>query len=48
MEWQNYINATLQKIKSLDVEVVQKEKTLTLDEVLSIFANPSIEFNRGF
>lgn len=47
-EWNNYIDATLEKIKSLGIGVNKKKNALTLDEILSIFANPSIEFNRGF
>ncbi len=46
--WKNYMHVTIEKIKSLGVKVTKKEEEITLDEILSIFANPSIEFNRGF
>jgi len=46
--WMNYINVTLEKIRSLGVEVTKRETELTLDEILEIFANPSIEHSRGF
>ncbi len=47
-KWDEYIDTTLEKIKSLDISVTKKDKEVTIEEVLSIFANPSIEFNRGF
>ena len=46
--WQNYIHATIQTIESLGTEVLKNEQEVPLEEILSIFANPSIEFNRGF
>jgi hydrogenase maturation protease len=46
--WQSYINITLDKLKSLGVNIKKREKELTLDEILGIFENPSIEFSRGF
>lgn len=46
--WDKYLQSTLKKIESLGVKVNKKEQELTLDEILHIFANPSIEFNRGF
>jgi hydrogenase maturation protease len=46
--WQNYIDTTIQTIESLGIKATKKEQELTLEEILSIFANPSIEFNRGF
>jgi hydrogenase maturation protease len=47
-KWDSYISTILEKIESLHVSVDKKEKEMNLDEVLGIFANPSIEFNRGF
>jgi len=46
--WNEYISVILTQVKSLSVEVHKKEKELSLDDVLSIFTNPSIEFERGF
>lgn len=47
-EWENYINITLKKIQTLGIQVNKKEKNFSLDEILNIFANPSIAYNRGF
>ena len=46
--WNNYIDTILDEIKKLDVTVEKKEKELVLDDILDIFANPSIEYERGF
>ena len=46
--WDNYINTAIEKLTSLGVQVTKKDEQVTLDEILHIFANPSIEFNRGF
>ena len=46
--WQNYIDTTLQEINSLGVKSLKKENEVTLTTILDIFANPSIEHNRGF
>lgn len=46
--WENYIKSTLEKIESFGVSINKREKALSLEEILDIFANPSIEFNRGF
>ncbi len=46
--WNNYIDTILDEIKKLDVIVKKKEKELLLDDILDIFANPSIEYERGF
>lgn len=46
--WKNYIERTLELIESLGVSYSKKEKELSLEEILDIFANPSIEFARGF
>jgi len=47
-EWGSFIRAILAQIESLAISVKKKEKQLSLDEVVSIFANPSVEFERGF
>ncbi len=46
--WQNYIDTVLQELTKLGVEVKQKQKVMSLEKILSIFANPSIEHARGF
>ena len=46
--WNNYLETILQEIKALGVSVSEKEKHLSLEEILDIFANPSIEFSKGF
>mgnify|MGYP002640281264 FL=1 len=46
--WDAYVHAAIEKLKSLRVEVEKKEKETTLEQILDIFANPSVEFNRGF
>ncbi|WP_434658751.1 hydrogenase maturation protease [Sulfurimonas sp. NW9] len=46
--WQNYISVILQTLKNMGIVVKEKEKRCSLEDILHIFANPSIEFNRGF
>jgi len=46
--WQSYIDTTLQELKKLDVVATKKEQELSLEAILDIFANPSIEHKRGF
>lgn len=46
--WSAYLNASILKLESIGIEVSKKDQELTLDEILHIFANPSIEFARGF
>ncbi|UCN01291.1 hydrogenase maturation protease [Sulfurimonas sp. SWIR-19] len=46
--WQNYINVILQTLKNMGIAAKEKEKRCSLEDILHIFANPSIEFNRGF
>ena len=46
--WNLYIKTVIDKIESLNIEIVKKTKQATLDDILNIFANPSIEYERGF
>ncbi len=46
--WEKYIDTALEKVKSLGVEVLKKDSECSLDDILDIFANPSIEHSRGF
>ncbi len=48
VRWEAYIKTILDEIKKLGIEVKEKDAKMTLDEILDIFANPSIEFERGF
>lgn len=47
-EWIHYIQIVLDKLKSLGIVVKKKERQVGLDEILDIFANPSIEYSKGF
>jgi hydrogenase maturation protease len=46
--WDTYIQTVLEKLQNLGVKVKKKDTSMTLDEILDIFANPSIEYSRGF
>ena len=46
--WQEYIDVILQTLQKMGVSMKKKETTVTLEEILSIFENPSIEHQRGF
>jgi len=46
--WDNYIDIIINTLKKMDVTLIKKSKQISLDEILDIFANPSIEYNRGF
>lgn len=46
--WETYIGAILQTLKNVGVVVKEKEKRCSLETIIDIFANPSIEYNRSF
>ncbi len=46
--WESYISVILQMLKNMGIVVKEKEKRCSLKTILHIFANPSIEHNRGF
>jgi hydrogenase maturation protease len=46
--WKKYIQTILLKLESLDIKVSQKDERVSLENILDIFANPSIEHSRGF
>jgi hydrogenase maturation protease len=46
--WKIYIQTLLDKIQSLGITIQKREKEMNLKEILDIFANPSIEFSKGF
>lgn len=46
--WNEYIATVISKIESLGIKVNKMDKEFSLDEILDIFANPSIEHSRGF
>jgi len=46
--WSSYIETTLKLLKQMGVEVRKKENYTSLEDILMIFENPSIEHQRGF
>jgi hydrogenase maturation protease len=46
--WITYIDIVLSRIESLGIKVTKNKKEFSLDKILDIFANPSIEHFRGF
>ncbi len=46
--WQSYIDTVLKQLQKLDITFQQKKQELTLEMIIDIFANPSIEYARGF
>jgi len=46
--WEDYIATTIKVLNDLGVSLKKNSKELSLNEILNIFANPSIEHNRGF
>ncbi len=46
--WQNYIDTIITELEKLGVVVTQKANGMSLEEILAIFANPSVEHARGF
>ena len=46
--WQSYIDTSLTQLKEIGVRSVKKRQEFTLEMILDIFANPSIEYAKGF
>lgn len=46
--WPDYIETIVELLRSKGVSVTQREKFMGIEEILDIFANPSIEYGRGF
>ena len=46
--WQEYIEIILKTLENKGIRVEQKSEKLSLEAILQIFANPSIEHARGF
>ena len=46
--WTSYIEIIISKIESVGIKVSKTNKEFSLDKILDVFANPSIEHNRGF
>jgi hydrogenase maturation protease len=46
--WAKYIDIIISKIESAGINVSKTNKEFSLDKILDIFANPSIEHDRGF
>jgi len=47
-KWSEYIKTTISKLEEIGIKAIKKEKEFTLEAILEIFANPSIEHARGF
>jgi len=46
--WLRYIDVVISKIESVGIKVSKADKEFSIDKILDIFANPSIEYSRGF
>jgi len=46
--WNVYIESILEQLRNFNITYKLKENPLLLENILDIFANPSIEHNRGF
>jgi hydrogenase maturation protease len=46
--WIRYIDVVISKIESIGIKVSKADKDFSIDKILDIFANPSIEYSRGF
>jgi hydrogenase maturation protease len=46
--WHAYIGITVEKLQDEGILLEKKEQEVTLDDILHIFANPSIKHSRGF
>ena len=46
--WNEYIKTILDILRERGVEATKSKDILSLEEILYTFANPSIEYNRGF
>lgn len=46
--WSEYIETVMEILKKSGVEISKRKESVSLDEILHTFANPSIEHNRGF
>ena len=46
--WHAYIQRVLNEIETWGIMMQKKDKEVTIEAILDIFANPSIEYERGF
>jgi len=46
--WSKYINTTVSELEKIGLKIEKSDEKLSLEDILDIFANPSIEYNRGF
>jgi len=46
--WPLYINTIIKRVEDSGIKVSKKEIYVDLEDILEIFANPSIEHSRGF
>lgn len=47
-KWPMYIESVIKQLESLGITALKKEKYSSLEQIIKIFANPSIEHSRGF
>ncbi len=47
-KWFEYIDVIVEELKKCGIISTQKENLMSLDEILEQFANPSIEYGKGF
>ncbi|WP_152183250.1 hydrogenase maturation protease [Sulfurimonas indica] len=46
--WDEYIQTIIVQLQKMGIEILKENEKLSLDAILDIFANPSIEHSRGF
>jgi hydrogenase maturation protease len=46
--WDEYIQTIITQVQNTGIKIKKGNESLSLDEILDIFANPSIEYSRGF
>ncbi len=48
VQWSTYIDMIVQELEKCGITVTKKSDIMDLDEILEQFANPSIEYGKGF
>jgi hydrogenase maturation protease len=48
MQWDNYIKVILEELSKYGIQATKKSEIMSLDEIIEQFANPSIEYGKGF
>jgi len=47
-QWDNYIKVILEELSKYGIQATKKSEIMSLDEIIEQFANPSIEYGKGF